>query len=48
MAKSIHLIGLEADELLTVNSVVSLLRHPDPILPPRFRSVSVWVQAADG
>ena len=30
MTKSIHLIGLEAGELPTVTSVVSLLRHPDP------------------
>jgi hypothetical protein len=30
VAKSIHMIGLDPDELEPVRLVVALLRHPDP------------------
>lgn len=33
MAENLSMIGLQADELLWMRLLVSLLRHPDPKVP---------------
>jgi len=44
MGKPVHVIGLESKELPAVTAVVSLLRHPDPIVGELCRQALAYLQ----
>ena len=44
VAKPIHVIGLEADELASVKTLVSLLRHADPTVRELCRQALLYLE----
>jgi len=40
------MIGIEPDELAWLRLLVSLLRHPDPVVPELARQALLYLQAA--
>ncbi|HEX3745227.1 MAG TPA: hypothetical protein VHW09_14890 [Bryobacteraceae bacterium] len=50
MANTVSMIGIEPGELAWVRTVLSLLRHPDPLIPEMTRLSLVYLQrnASDG
>jgi len=46
MAKGISIIGLESTELRWLRLLVSLLRHPDPIVPELARQALLHLEQA--
>ena len=48
MAQNLALIGVEPDELSWIRLLVSLLRHPDPIIPELTRQAVLYVIDVSG
>jgi hypothetical protein len=46
MPLTIPMIGIEPDELAWLRLLVSLLRHPDPVVPELARQALLYLQAA--
>jgi len=46
MAKTIPIIGVDAEELRWMRMLVSLLRHPDPDIPELARQALLYVTDA--
>ena len=46
MPRTISMIGVEPDELAWLRLLVSLLRHPDPVVPELARQALLYLQAA--
>ena len=48
MARTVSMIGIEADELCWVRLLLSLLRHPDPSMPELARQALGYLLSAAG
>lgn len=46
MGRTVNIIGIDADELAWLRLLVSLLRHPDPVVPELARQALLYLQAA--
>lgn len=46
MARTLGIIGLNADELAWVRLVVQLLRHPDPVVPELTRQALFYLEGS--
>ena len=46
MPRTIPMIGIEPDELAWLRLLVSLLRHPDPVVPELARQALLYLQVA--
>ena len=44
MAKTVSVIGIDPGELAWVRSLVSLLRHPDPLIPEMTRQALLYLE----
>jgi hypothetical protein len=44
MAKTVSVIGIDPAELGCVRSVLSLLRHPDPLVPEMVRQALLYLE----
>jgi len=46
MANTVPIIGIEPGELAWIRLLVSLLRHPDPVVPELARQALCYLEAA--
>jgi hypothetical protein len=44
MAKTVSVIGIDPSELGCVRSVLSMLRHPDPLIPEMVRQALLYLE----
>jgi hypothetical protein len=44
MAKTVSIIGIDPSELAWVRTTLSLLRHPDPVIPEMVRQALLYLQ----
>jgi hypothetical protein len=45
MAKTVQVIGVEPNELVWLRTLITLLRHPDPVVPELARQALLYLQA---
>jgi len=46
MANTVPVIGIEPAELAWIRTLVTLLRHPDPVVPELTRQALTYLQGA--
>jgi hypothetical protein len=46
MNRTLQMIGIDPDELAWLRLLVSLLRHPDPVVPELARQALLYLEAA--
>lgn len=46
MAKTVPVIGIEPSELAWIRALVTLLRHPDPVVPELTRQALQYLEGA--
>jgi len=46
MNPTVQMIGIDPDELAWLRLLVSLLRHPDPVVPELARQALLYLEAA--
>jgi hypothetical protein len=46
MTRTVQMIGIDADELAWLRLLVSLLRHPDPVVPELARQALLYLETA--
>jgi hypothetical protein len=46
MYRTLQMIGIDPDELAWLRLLVSLLRHPDPVVPELARQALLYLEAA--